>query len=270
MCLACQVQLKAESLWKHHLTSPLHARSLERIRNGGPDSGPARDGKKRKADEEEAGGDSRKRARGANGLPDGFFDKDLQEEEEKKTAEGPRADAEDAAEPVPPAAPVRDDIREQPEKPGKAAAPVVDEEEWAAFESDIAAIPVEPSNPSAIVAAATITAAPMTAEEIAARSREEASTQAKERLEAETEGEKEDAARRMEEEFDDMEHLEERVKKLKEKREALRLKRGAGVDAGESEIEEPPREAAAAPDNGDGVDDEDEDEADDWDGWGLR
>ena len=92
----------------------------------------------------------------------------------------------------------------------------VDEDEWAAFERDVATPPDSPSSkPTALTAAASIVAAPLTAAEIAAQSREQASLQAKEKREEEVEGEKEDAARRMEEEFEEQAELEERVGKLR-------------------------------------------------------
>ncbi|KAK4695176.1 hypothetical protein P7C71_g2518, partial [Lecanoromycetidae sp. Uapishka_2] len=146
----------------------------------------------------------------------------------------------------------------------------IDEDEWAAFERDVATPPPEASTSIlALNSSATITAAPMTAAEIAAQAREQANTQSKESREVELEGEKEDAARALEEEFDEMEGLEERVRRLREMREALRLKskeKGGGTDSGET---------VASGANG-GVDlakgeeeeSEDEDEDDEWGAWG--
>ncbi|MCJ1354178.1 MAG: hypothetical protein MMC33_004165 [Icmadophila ericetorum] len=152
---------------------------------------------------------------------------------------------------------------------------IVDENEWAAFKREVATPPSQLDSfsggaPAALLAAATISAAPMTVAEIAAKSREEASLQAKERREAELEGEKEDAALRLEEEFDVMEDLEGRVRRLKEKREELRRRRrdeggGGGVDGDMEDVN-----GERASDGDDEGSEEDGDEVDDWQGWGLR
>ena len=104
----------------------------------------------------------------------------------------------------------------------------IDEEEWAAFERDIAT-PLLPSfshtAPSDLMAAATISAAPLLAADIAAQERQDERLEGKELRYAELEAEKEDAARALEEEFDEMEGLEERVRRLRDRREALRMAR---------------------------------------------
>ena len=165
-----------------------------------------------------------------------------------------------------------------PMKPQEVVVPpkasTVDEDEWAAFEADIAAVEAPPAEEAVISAAA------MSAEELAAQSREEESTRRKEQQEAELEGDKEDAARKLEDEFQEMEALEERVRKLKEKREALRLKDGGGKTTIASTIPDAvPTTSDAPKTNGvekgeDEVDeddvDEDEDEDDDWDGFRLK
>ena len=139
----------------------------------------------------------------------------------------------------------------------------VDEDEWAAFERDVATPPPDPSAPSSLTSAATISAAPMTAAELAAQSREQASLQGRERREAEMEGEKEDAARALEDEFDEMEGLEERVRRLREKREDLRLRRAKEVVEGLEDDGEKDIDVGL-------VEGESEDEEDDtgWDLWG--
>ena len=103
------------------------------------------------------------------------------------------------------------------------APPAIDDEEFAAFERDLAAASFIPAPAtSALNTGATISAPAMTAEELAAQAREEQSAQRGKR-DREIEEEKEDAARAMEEEFEEMEGLEERVRKLRERREALRV-----------------------------------------------
>jgi zinc finger protein 830 len=102
----------------------------------------------------------------------------------------------------------------------------IDEDEWAAFERDVATPPAEDKNQAinAINTSATISAPAMSAAEIAARSAEETNLQRKDQREAELEGEREDAARQLEDEFDAMETYEARVKRLKERREQIRSK----------------------------------------------
>lgn len=105
----------------------------------------------------------------------------------------------------------------------------VDEDEWAAFERDIAAFPPEPSGQSALDAiksGGTISAAPMTADEVAAQVQEERTRRS--RREEEIAEEKEDAAQALEEEFDEMEELEQRAKRLREMRERLREQQAMG------------------------------------------
>ncbi|KAL2759281.1 hypothetical protein ACRALDRAFT_2023509 [Sodiomyces alcalophilus JCM 7366] len=150
----------------------------------------------------------------------------------------------------------------------------VDEDEWAAFEADIAATSIPYAED------AVISAAPMSAEEQAAAAKSIEEEQERKRLEAEKAlaDEKEEAARALEVEFEEMEELEARVRKLKERREALRAQSGGAAvekpadDAGKENM----REAAA---NGvkneeDGEDDEDdeedEDEEDDFMGFRFK
>jgi beta-phosphoglucomutase-like phosphatase (HAD superfamily) len=101
-------------------------------------------------------------------------------------------------------------------------------------------------------------AAPMTAAEIAAQAREEQSAQRGKR-EEELEAEKDDAARLLEDEFEEMEGLEERVRKLREKREALRTAHAQTYTAEVAVPEPPPAE-----------EDESESEDEDWDDWRFR
>ncbi|KAK4579862.1 hypothetical protein LTR86_000063 [Recurvomyces mirabilis] len=68
---------------------------------------------------------------------------------------------------------------------------------------------------------ATISAAPLTAEQIAAQAREEQSQQRGKRDE-EIEAEREDAEENLREEMEEMRGLEERVRRLRERREAVR------------------------------------------------
>ena len=233
--------------------------------------------KKRKADDGDD--DSRKRTRPVVNAPGGFVDEDLEasnarstpvvEEIKQPTKRGDAVTkplqgfvrANGAAPNLAPLDPLTKATTQSPPAP-------IDEDEWAAFERDVATPPPDPSAPSALTAAATISAAPMTAAELAAQSREQASLQGRERREAEVEGEKEDAARALEEEFDEMEGLEERVRRLREKREELRLRRAKEAEEGL----EDDREGDVEGKHTDGVEDdeENEDEEDDngWGAWG--
>ncbi|KAL0943064.1 zinc finger protein 830-like protein [Colletotrichum truncatum] len=139
------------------------------------------------------------------------------------------------------------------------AAGQVDEDEWAAFEADIAATTVPISEDAVISAPA------MTAEEHAAAAKREEEEREKRRLAADKdlEDEKEEATRALEEEFEDMEELEARVRRLKEKREALRHQGDAGTGAVTSAGK--PSEAPGKENVETNAEDEEEDEDEDED-----
>lgn len=151
-------------------------------------------------------------------------------------------------------APVATEPPQEPPKP-------VDEDEWAAFEREVAAPSRLPDAPAAIAAEATISAAPVSTEELAAQQEKEKASVSRAR-EAELEGEREDAARFMEEEFDEMDQLEERVRKLKHMREELRQKR-ANDDAARGQPMATEEQQAAESDS-------DDDEDEDWDDWRFK
>ncbi|MCJ1430872.1 hypothetical protein MMC27_000222 [Xylographa pallens] len=284
-CRICQIPLKSESLWDLHVKSAPHLKRSKQIAEGATHG--AMTSRKRKADDGDNGEELRKRSKARNGLPEGFFDEGVQVDEVEETQDGPveaplakpalTTNIEDAIPSIPLENKVPDpdlplDFFDDSTLTGPAAStanattPAVDESEWAAFEADVARLATPPPQPSALTAEATISAAPLTAAEIAARSREEASIQAKERKEAELEGEKEDASRRLEEEFDEMEELELRVRRLREKREEIRKRRKGGIGVADS-VEE--MRNAIDEEVVNGVEDEEEDE-DDWDEWGMR
>jgi zinc finger protein 830 len=218
---------------------------------------------KRKADD---GQEMVRKKSKVGALPEDFFDKGVGKDPEASslsTKTTPPLTGNEIQLPSRPATPLKP---LEVLVPPKASA--VDEDEWAAFEADIAAVEAPPAEEAVISAPA------MSAEELAAQSREEESAMRKEQQEAELEGNKEDAARKLEDEFQEMEALEERVRKLKEKREALRLKDGGGKTTMASTV---PGPVAIMPDapktNGveeDGEDEDDEDEDDDWDGFRLK
>ncbi|EEH43620.1 uncharacterized protein PADG_08440 [Paracoccidioides brasiliensis Pb18] len=155
----------------------------------------------------------------------------------------------------------------------------IDEDEWAAFEREVAAptkMPTAPQPFSVMPGAAMISAAPLSAAELAEREKMDRETQRRNR-DMEASFEKEDAARLLEEELDEMDQLEERVRRLKERREEIRRRRvGEGVGGrfvGGVEMVE--REGLGEDVNtiekAGSDDDEDEDEEDeDWDNWRFR
>ena len=232
--------------------------------------------KKRKANDRD--GDSRKRTRPVVGVPGGFFDEtneaknaSLQPLTEEQSLTVERGDADTKplqgfvrANGVASNSTSLNPLTGSDNQP--ATAPV-DEDEWAAFERDVATPPPDPSAPSALTAAATISAAPMTAAELAAQSREQASRQGREMREVEVEEEKEDAARALEDEFDEMEGLEERVRRLRAKREELRLRRTKEVEEGLKDDREKDAEGKHAV-RVEGEESEDEWEDDGWGAWG--
>lgn len=149
--------------------------------------------------------------------------------------------------------------------------PAVDEDEWAAFEADIAA-----TEPPAAAAydEAVISAPAMSASELAAKDKEEDNRRKRERQDAELEGDKEDAARRMENELEEIQGLEQRVKKLKEMREALRNKSKAGIAEGQPgpplSESEPKGQAGGEDKEEEEEEEDDEEDEDDWGGFMMK
>lgn len=187
-------------------------------------------------------------------------EEDLEPIEEDSLAEGPAPLVEEAQGSNAPM--TQPPTSAQPASaPSQPASGTVDEDEWAAFEREVAAPTRVPQAPAAITAEATISAAPVSAEELAAQQARETATTARAR-EAELEGEREDAARFMEEEFDEMDQLEERVRRLKQMREELRQKR-AEDQARDLHMTSEDQQAAAESES---EDDEDED----WDDWRFK
>lgn len=249
LCTVCHLQLKSETLWDGHLRSAGHitqARKLEGklVESNVTSSNGTNKKRKASSDEEEEIGTLRKRAKPAKGLPEGFFDQKSATPNENPAIPSPTNEIQIPSRPATPSKPVE----ENPTRPE------VNEDEWAAFEADIATAEAAEN----IDDAAVISAPAMSATELAAKDREEENKRRRERQEAEQEGDKEDAVRKLEDEFEEMEGLEQRVRKLQEKREALRAQKnvpGPLVPPAKSSLEE------------EGPDD-DEDEEDDWGNFG--
>ncbi|KAJ5090058.1 hypothetical protein N7532_008742 [Penicillium argentinense] len=148
-----------------------------------------------------------------------------------------------------------------PSAPAMQASNTVDEDEWAAFEREVAEPSRAPQVPAALAANATVSAAPLTNEELAALGQRQTASTVRAR-EAELEGEREDAARFMEDEFDEMEQLEQRVRKLKQMREELRHKRAQDESRDQLMVLDEQQEAEES--------DSDEDEDEEWDDWRFK
>ena len=149
-----------------------------------------------------------------------------------------------------------------PSHPIQGAPEAVDEDEWAAFEREVVAPTRVPQAPAAITAEATISAAPVSMEELAAQ-RQGGETSTTRTREAELENEREDAARFMEEEFDEMDQLEERVRRLKHMREELRQKRVEDQASRDQNMVSDEQRVTAESES-------DEGEDEDWDDWRFK
>jgi len=208
-CTVCDLNIKSEQLWPGHLKSLNHRKNVQKKTET-----PVRPAKRKidsiEKDEEQERNyevDSRKKPKSAP-------------ESQRHTSPAPDTERDPPPLPVPSEqepqpfhsdqAPSQQQHSMPPQVPPAAD---VDEDEWAAFERDVADV-AEPD-----FATATIEAAPVSAAQLAEQQR----TNTVQQREDEAEAEKEDESRRMEEEFDVMEEMEDRVKKLRARREALRI-----------------------------------------------
>ncbi|CZR59911.1 uncharacterized protein PAC_09806 [Phialocephala subalpina] len=248
LCLVCHLQLKSESLWDGHLRSAGHIIRLQKMQDAESQSTATSEppSKKRKASDEDEG-IIHKRSKPANGIPQGFFDEG---QEEPVIPRG--IEMRIPSRPATPSKPIETPVSTKPE-------PDVDEDEWAAFEADIATAEAQAQAENDAV----ISAPAISAQELAKKTAEEDYTAKKERQEAELEGDKEDAARKMEEELEEMEGLEARVRKMREKREALRKKESLAPISNEVV---PP----ASVDIPEEDEEDDEDYDDDWDNFRMK
>lgn len=158
-----------------------------------------------------------------------------------------------------------------------AAAATADDEDddWAAFEAEVVntttttIITTDPQtskrtrSAGAYASDAVISAAPLTAEELAAKTAEEEHERRRAVADIELEDEKEEATRALETEFEEMEELEARVRRLKERREALRKGSIQSGNATAVAAEVTPNGNDEAGGDKKEVADEDEDEGDD-------
>lgn len=164
-----------------------------------------------------------------------------------------------------------------------------DDDDWAAFEAEVVHAAPAPPAPAGTVAPsdAVISAAPLTAEQLAAKSAEEEREKRRMLADVEIEDEREEATRALETEFEEMEELEARVRRLKEKREAIRRGSvtGPGASAAEQGVKEKlqplngtvvdlPQGNGEKGEDGEEEDEEEEEEEDedddDWAGFRFR
>lgn len=271
-CNVCDLNVKSEQLWPGHLKSLNHRKNVQRLAETG-----SRPGKRKLDDVEEARPAKRKIDDVEEEEPERNYEVDSRKKpkatprsqqeipaavENVESEYGPAVQPEseaimDVLASAEPADTSNTDVQPtapQPDPPD-APAPIenteaVDEDEWAAFEREMAA--VEQPN----YASATIEAAPVSASDIA----EQQKRNPIQLREDEAEGEKEDEERRMEEEFEVMEEMEDRVKRLRERREALRTKDPAQEGATMNGIEE----LSTIPEEVEGEEPSDDDDVDDW------
>lgn len=270
-CLVCNLVIKSESLWEGHLKSANHKKNLQKVQNGAPQDGNGNASKKRKVSDD--GEDVRKKRKSTNQEEE---EEDIDEvlgqrlEEERKSQLPSNTKQDDMASSAIPeyisssSAPQPLSIEAlvaTPPPPQPEPQPQIDEDEWAAFEREVVPLarqepPPDPTNYSS----ATISAAPVSSAELAAQT----SAERQQRRDAEVEDEKAEEESRLVEEFEVMEGLEERVKRLKEKREALRMAVGVtGRGAMEDDAEPVEAEGQQKPPDPDGEED-DSDEIDEW------
>jgi hypothetical protein len=222
--------------------------------------------KKRKASDDEENLDViRKRTKASNpSVPEGFFDPDQENAADAPVVKSTTSNSEATINiPSRPATPLKTP-QVVPTRPNA----TVDEDEWAAFEAEIAAAEAQPKPLTMGNVEGVISAPAMTAAELKQRDAEQETNHRRERLEAEAEGDKEDAARKLEEEFEEMESLEARVRRLREKREALRNEIKVSLEKTPGAISTTANVSVADEEDDDDEDDDDDD--DEWDGFRMK
>lgn len=251
-CNVCSLHVKSEQLWPGHLKSLNHRKNVQR--SSEPSSSrPA----KRKIESVES---------------DEGKERNYEVDSRKKPKSAPESQADNPPLPDPAVPPETSPVsagnqipqpshlepspgQQQPPPPQAPPVVDVDENEWAAFERDVAEV-VKPDFGSA-----TIEAAPVSAAQLAEQQR----TNAVQQREDEAEAEKEDESRRMEEEFEVMEEMEDRIKRLRARREALRMIDPATESVNTAEAETKiPREGPEKTEQSDNDESSEDDEVDNW------
>lgn len=210
-CNVCNLNIKSEQLWPGHVKSLNHRKNVQKTSVEPPR--PA----KRKIESVETNDDEERNY-------------EVDSRKKPKPASDSKPDPEpELVEPIPddiitpelpqPETSAPPEVQSNGPAPSQAQVPTapivsgnVDEDEWAAFEREVAPLAQQD------YASATIEAAPVSAAEVAAQQK----TNTVQQREDEAEAEKEDESRRMEEEFEVMEEMEDRINRLRARREALR------------------------------------------------
>lgn len=252
MCNICDLNIKSEQLWPGHLKSLNHRNNISKI------SEPIPRPTKRKIDNVEAADaeardyevDSRKKPKSFQSLDNAAQRvPEVPAVVQVTEASANIEEVESISKPIDP----RDEDTAPP--PSTSQPVAVDEDEWAAFEREVAPL-AQPT-----YASATIEAAPISAAEL----KEQQKTNVVQQIEDEAEAEKEDESRRMEEEFEVMEEMEDRLKRLRARREALRTKdpteASAHTSLDQTEDQEVTKKVLIEDNANDSTDD---DEIDDW------
>lgn len=261
-CNICSLNIKSEQLWPGHLKSLNHRKNVQRI----SETTTARPTKRKIESVEEDNErerdhevDSRKKPRSASQTV-----QDAATDTMHATAPMlPPSDVTESHSPLELAPEIlaKSSVVMDEEEGGHEAAAEgqsnrVDEDEWAAFERDVAVL-AQPQN----YTSATIEAAPVTTAELAEQRQKNNEVQQREE---EAEAEKEDESRRLEEEFEVMEEMEERVKRLRERREALRAGDPTMQQSNSVELDQVDGEKDRQQIQDEGEEDSSEDQIDDW------
>jgi zinc finger protein 830 len=254
LCKVCQLNIKSEALWEGHLKSVNHRKNVKAA-----EAASARSLKRKLEDVQEEDEEvedvgpremKKPKSRVPSLMDEGTIVNGEGDEKDLQQASSDRevVPAEKAAEEAAPQLESKSESRKPPEPVA-----AVDEDEWAAFEHEMGALAeVDYSE-------ATISAAPVTAEQLAKQKDEDRQKQQENNADAE----KEEEERRADEEVEIMEELGERVRKLREKREALRIAPVADAAAASEENgKEKPEPDMKETDEAE--DEDDDDDVDDW------
>ncbi|KAI9724168.1 MAG: hypothetical protein M1828_003913 [Chrysothrix sp. TS-e1954] len=276
-CSVCKISMKSETFWDSHLRSPGHAMRISQQKAAqlsGVQLEANGTSKKRKLEEESHGDPTTKKARNTNDVSTALADAESESAPHNPAEAEISRDSNDQA--------LTEQIITPSPNPGEAPSSAqeqanVDEDEWAAFEREIAATERQVTKGPALQSAPTISAKPMTAQEVSAQAQDERSLQ-KSNRETELEEEREEAARQAEDELDHMNQLDERMKVWRQRQEALRSMRGTGTtkqptlhhphtegSSGENHVYAAKETEQSAVQDVDSEADDDDD--DDWDPW---
>ncbi|EXJ64144.1 hypothetical protein A1O7_00480 [Cladophialophora yegresii CBS 114405] len=262
LCNICNLNVKSEALWEGHLKSANHRKNVatQASRQASLESSSGKGVKRKIEDVDEVSPERDEQKSEARKKPKSRPESTLVEDEDEEQAGPVLLEQEVPGQQIGQTrapSPVTGDAVQTKEP--SAPAPAVNEDEWAAFEREVA--PLAADKPKPDYASATITAAPLTADQITAQQDEDR----RRRLEMEAEDEKEDELGKLAEEFDIMEEMEDRVRKLRAKRDALRTAAKPGDDTGQTtDGASIATVVVSAATNGVEEDEEDEDEEDDW------